>query len=380
MNKWVSFIVVVLMLSGIWIYFANPSTQSTAQTSLIQFLSSDYDPDRFAAADPDYALSFPKDHGAHDRFRQEWWYFTGNLEDSNGRPFGFQLTFFRSYQPPGQEIADSSWSSDQTWLAHFAISDPDSARFYAFEDWSRQSINLTGSTRSPFSVWLHDWSVRQIESACARCFTLHLKAESDTVSIDLTMNSADPPVLQGKNGFSVKSHDPSIASHYYSYPNLETSGSLTIGGQSIRVDGVSWMDREWSSAVLSKTQSGWDWFAIHLENNYKFMVFRVRDEAHPFHHAILLSPDNSTTVWRSDEINLQERRHWTSDTSGRTYPVGWTIILQKEDMETTVQIQTALDDQELKLGFVYYEGMVFASLKSSELELNGRGYMELTGY
>jgi len=36
---------------------------------------------------------FPRDHGAHPEYRTEWWYFTGNLSDNKGRPYGYQLTF-----------------------------------------------------------------------------------------------------------------------------------------------------------------------------------------------------------------------------------------------------------------------------------------------
>jgi len=38
---------------------------------------------------------FPEDHGAHNGYRNEWWYITGNLETSQGRTFGYQITFFR---------------------------------------------------------------------------------------------------------------------------------------------------------------------------------------------------------------------------------------------------------------------------------------------
>ncbi|MFQ5949619.1 MAG: iron ABC transporter permease, partial [Nitrospiria bacterium] len=34
---------------------------------------------RFESARPGYTYSFPRDHGAHLKFKIEWWYFTGNL-------------------------------------------------------------------------------------------------------------------------------------------------------------------------------------------------------------------------------------------------------------------------------------------------------------
>ena len=42
-----------------------------------------------------WSWQFPRDHGAHPEFKTEWWYFTGNLQDASGNPYGYQLTFFR---------------------------------------------------------------------------------------------------------------------------------------------------------------------------------------------------------------------------------------------------------------------------------------------
>ena len=37
-----------------------------------------------------HRLEFPRDHGAHDGFRIEWWYVTANLKDAQGRDWGAQ--------------------------------------------------------------------------------------------------------------------------------------------------------------------------------------------------------------------------------------------------------------------------------------------------
>ena len=44
---------------------------------------------------PGYRYEFPRDHFSHPEFQTEWWYYTGNLKASDGRRFGFELTFFR---------------------------------------------------------------------------------------------------------------------------------------------------------------------------------------------------------------------------------------------------------------------------------------------
>ena len=70
--------------------------------------------------------SFPRDHGRHDGFKTEWWYFTGNLrEKSTGRRFGYQLTFFRSAFVPHATTRPSPWAMSDLYFAHAAISDID---------------------------------------------------------------------------------------------------------------------------------------------------------------------------------------------------------------------------------------------------------------
>src|ERR1700729_3421787 len=49
----------------------------------------------WAGAVPGYQIPLPQDHYPHYNFRTEWWYFTGNVKATNGRQFGYQLTFFR---------------------------------------------------------------------------------------------------------------------------------------------------------------------------------------------------------------------------------------------------------------------------------------------
>ena len=79
---------------------------------------------RFALPEPGRVLAFPGDHGPHDGFRIEWWYLTANLRGGDGRDYGAQWTLFRSALAP--EGADAGWSSPQVWMAHAALTTPDS--------------------------------------------------------------------------------------------------------------------------------------------------------------------------------------------------------------------------------------------------------------
>ena len=35
---------------------------------------------QFQPALPGYDYSFPRDHGTHDEYKTEWWYYTGHLD------------------------------------------------------------------------------------------------------------------------------------------------------------------------------------------------------------------------------------------------------------------------------------------------------------
>ena len=62
-------------------------------------------------------LAFPMDHGPHDDFQTEWWYYTGNLTADTGEHFGYQLTFFRrALIPPDQRSARGSAWADRPGL------------------------------------------------------------------------------------------------------------------------------------------------------------------------------------------------------------------------------------------------------------------------
>src|SRR5438309_10051275 len=41
----------------------------------------------FRLASPGYAFRFPHDHGSHDDFRTEWWYYTGHFSTESVRLF-----------------------------------------------------------------------------------------------------------------------------------------------------------------------------------------------------------------------------------------------------------------------------------------------------
>ncbi len=323
-------------------------------------------------------LQFPTDHGPHPDFRNEWWYVTGNLADAQGRQFGYQLTLFRIALSPTAPVADSIWRSQQVYMGHFALTDVLGQEHYGFERFSRGAAGLAGAQAAPFRVWLENWQLMSLQSDL---FPLRIQAEEQQIKIDLTLNAGKAMVLQGNQGLSQKSAEPGNASYYYSYTRLPTQGVVTIGDQSLTVSGASWLDREWSTSALGPDQSGWDWFALQLDDGRDLMFYRLRRKdggMDLLSQGVLVASDGQARLLRGNELELQPIGAWTSSDSGDRYPASWRLRLPAEQLNLTITPKVA--DQEMRLSVRYWEGAVAVNGQASGKAISGQGYLEMTRY
>lgn len=333
----------------------------------------------FARALAPRELSFPADHGSHDAFRTEWWYFTGNLDDGAGSHFGFELTFFRIALRPEASARDSSWGANQVWMAHFALTDVARGRFAAAERFARGSLGLAGAAAEPFRVWVKDWSVEG--AADARGADLTLAARDAEMSLELRLTATKPPVAQGDRGLDAKGPEPGNASYYYSFPRLTASGSIALDGVATAVNGSAWIDREWGTSALSPGVVGWDWFALQLSDGRELMYYRLRQasgEATPFSGGSIIAADGQSKRLEADDVRLSPIDFWRSGRTGVRYPVAWRMEVPGESL--VLEIKPYLDSQEVNLSVRYWEGAVRAVGTAGASALTGQGYLELAGY
>lgn len=333
--------------------------------------------DGFARATAPREFVFPDDHGSHPQFRTEWWYFTGNLHDTAERHYGFELTFFRIALAGQPAARESAWGANDVWMAHFALTDTANEHFVAHERFARGALGLAGATAEPFRVWTEQWSVEgEARGGDAR---LELHARAGEIALDLTLVALKPPVLHGERGLDAKGPEPGNASYYYSFPRLAATGELVTAAGRVAVEGLAWMDREWSTSALSPGVAGWDWFALQLDDGRDLMFYRLRladGSASPFSGGSVVGRDGQRRPLSGDDVRLVPLRTWTSPTTRVRYPVEWELTVSSEDLDLT--IAPRLDGQELDLAVRYWEGAVEARDRQSEI--TAVGYLELAGY
>ena len=332
----------------------------------------------FARARPDVPVRLPADQAAHPEYQTEWWYFTGNLTspENTGEQWGYQFTIFRRALTPAETERPSAWGSNQVYLAHLAITDGERGEHVATERFSRGGAGLAGAQAQPFLVWLEDGEVKEEAPGQWR-----LRTSQDGYALDLTLKPGKPAIVHGKNGYSQKGSDPGNASHYYSYTRLQTTGTLTRDSQAIPVEGLSWMDHEWSTSALEAGQIGWDWFSVQLDDGWDLMVFQLRradGSVDRYSSGTLVDPDGKTFPLSAGDLSIRSEGSWRSPDGAAVYPDSWRIEIPKHDL--TVSLNPLVADQEMRLSTRYWEGAAKAVGEHDGLAVQGRGYVEMTGY
>jgi predicted secreted hydrolase len=331
-----------------------------------------------AHALPLRTLVFPRDRGSHPELRTEWWYITGQAKtaagaDGKSRPFGFQLTFFRS-RVDGTQAMQSKFAAKQLLFAHAAITDVDGKKLWHDQRIARNGFGIASASETDMNIKLRDWS---LESKGAT-YTANLPATD--FAIKLQFSETQGLLLQGKQGLSRKGPDEKQASYYYSQPQLNASGNLQIKGQNFEVTGKAWLDHEWSEEILHGSATGWDWIGMNLDDGSALTAFRLRDKDGNaiWDGGSFRSAKGDLYPFSHGEVTFKPTRTWKSPLTQTTYPVEW-IVRTPADFYT---VRAVIDNQELdsrqSTGAIYWEGL--CELIDSNGKHVGSGYLEMTGY
>lgn len=338
----------------------------------------------FRLAVPPYAMEFPRDHASHPEYAVEWWYYTGHLE-SGARRFGYELTFFRvGVAPPGApppSASPSAWRARDVLFAHLALTDESKGTFRHHERAQRPALGRAGADTARYRTWIGDWSAM----LAADGVTHRLDARADDFAFALDLVPVKPPAIHGVDGVSQKTAGEGNASHYVSLTRMPTLGRLVVDGDTLAVNGTSWMDHEWGSGRLGPAHAGWDWFSVQLDDGRELMLYRLRMKSgapEPLSAGTLIAKDGRTRHLRLADFDVRATGRWKSAATGAEYPQGWRVRVDSEGLD--LAIEPTLRDQELIAkamgGVVYWEGACRVKGTSRGAPVTGRAYVELTGY
>lgn len=312
---------------------------------------------------PKRGLIGPVELPADDAFlpseQVQWWYWTGHLQSEDGRRFGFEVVFFTF----------DSFLIMRDQLVQAAITDVDGNRFefkefvkFHLPQRGKNGFNLNSGKDNRVTAVGGDGHDR-------------LHAAVGQYVLDIELHATKPPAMH--YGGDAHPYRFGGYTYYYSRPKMETSGTLTIAGETLKVSGTSWFDRQYGE-LYQAIQQGWQWFAIELADNRQIMLFDFKgSDSNVEKSGSVTDPAGRTVTLGADEFQVTVLEQWTSPDTGCSYPSGWEIKIRDE----TFTVQPLLKDQELHaehgfwIGPVYWEGA--CSVAGS---VGGQAYVELNGY
>jgi len=327
------------------------------------------------------ALQFPRDLGSHPDTAIEWWYITGALQ-APAQQYGFQLTFFRSRIPSTQAMR-SAFAAKQLIFAHAAVTDVTNQRLLHDQRIARSSgavpavnVDLAQASEVDTDVRLRDWSLQRD----SRSYLATVKTPD--FGFELTFNETQPMLLQGDQGLSSKGPQAEHASFYYSLPQLQVAGNLTLGTKSTPVTGRAWLDHEWSQSIMPPHAIGWDWIGMNLHDGSALTVFRLRDRTGASVWAggswRAAPGTGQPDILTPQDVVFNPLRRWKSPATGTSYPVEWEVRAGQRHYTVRALVDNQELDSSRSIGAVYWEGL--SDLLDTQGQVVGRGYLEMTGY
>ena len=363
---------------------ANPARADPSRTPVA--------PPPSPAADP-LPVVLPRDDGPHDRLT-EWWYYTGHLKAEDGGRYGFEYVIFRAERG----------RFPTSWVSHLAITDEGGDRFLYGQrlevgdqvDRSPRSsdgeptgfdLALSGADPArPETFAVPAWSMRGSEGRdhlVAR-FAPEEAAEAGApagLGLELELMADKPAAMHDRDGWI--DFGPAGGSYYYSRTAMTASGSLTVDGRTMAVDGAAWFDHQWGD-FISVGGGGWDWFAVNLDDGTDITLSLVReaDGTYPLVYGTVVDPDGHVRHLDRDDFSVDVSDRWTSPSTGADYPAGWIVRIPGEDLEITLQPTVAAQELDTRAttGVVYWEGSQEVRAARDGRAMGGEGYVELTGY
>jgi predicted secreted hydrolase len=297
----------------------------------------------------DSQVGLPADDSVHAGEVTEWWYWTGHLQDTTGRWFGYQVTFF-VFGFGGM-------------LMNVALTDVNGAVFHRDAQFVFERPEIVANA---YRFTFDNVSGEGGNGAD------HLTGTFDGVSLDLTLEAVRTPVLH--HGDGREDYPFGGFTYYYSRTRMETTGTITIDGSALEVSGTSWFDHQWGD-LAQVTMLGWDWFAIQLEDGRDIMLFLVHGPDGYAGGTISDATCGGARELTATEINVTSRGTWTSPNSGCTYPLGWDVEVDGMNLGITPVMEAQEHPNSRDVTQSYWEGAATVSGDGT-----GRAYVELTGH
>ncbi|MEA2160318.1 MAG: hypothetical protein QOD66_2698 [Solirubrobacteraceae bacterium] len=265
-------------------------------------------------------VHLPADQAAHPSATEEWWYTVGHVS-ARGHEYGYEVQLVSA------------------GVAELAIDDVTAGKYY-----TQQVFYQPGQ----FSVSATKLDVRLPDATLSGpLHAMHLTATLPQARLDLRLNAKGPVLYDNGTGLF-----PFLkgSSYYYSLPDLQTSGTVTIGRKTSKVTGQSWLDRQWGTWDWTQLHR-WTWMAIQLRNGESINLWDLFSTQGEQRWATVLHRDGSESLASISPVAKHATRFATSPTTHQRYAGKWIVEIPSLKTRLTVTATPTLQEIQARLPF-----------------------------
>ncbi len=318
-------------------------------------------------------LVLPRDDRSHSA-PIEWWYYNGHLKSEEGEEYSFHYVIFQT---------EDNDTSSQIEFGQAGITDIQKRKHTYISSERPGSPNrfTEDDDNSSLNLQLGNFN---LEIATDGAHTFSAQDPNGRSGLDLVTEVPAEVMLHEGIGWM---DWPFGWTYYYSYPRMQANGILTIEGRKIDVKGEVWFDHQWGDFFVVGKPSGWQWFAIHLDDRRSLMIAEVRGsegEVLAIDGTLIQSGAEQRVLdVEQDGIELVVQDYWISPRTSGEYPAKWRLLIDSIDLDI-VMMPTIADQEVPALPYgnqaaAYWEGRVDVTDTASGESL-GLGFAELSGY
>lgn len=281
-------------------------------------------------------------------------YFTSRIQ-AGGRNLGLLVHVVSIPNGPGQKIVFSV-TDEETGFYKYHVTQIEPDEFH----WSKDELHIT----APGLNWR------------GNAQSMDVSLDVPWASLDFKLVSRGPAMIYGGTGaFPLFGH----VNHEFAFPSMQTSGSLTLDGETHPVEGLSWLDRQWGP-VTPKPDTRWSWINFNLPNGDVMAIWdAVSLASDSYSWVTAMRADGTHVVAAVQPLAEGADEIWTSEETGNTYPSRWRIIVPALDADLTVDV-TGTERQEI---VIHGDGRMEATASYAGTydgkEVSGLSYVELFG-
>ncbi len=137
---------------------------------------------------------------------------------------------------------------------------------------------------------------------------------------------------------------------HYSFPYMVAEGVLTLNGETIKLTGDAWLDRQWNdmSPDFFGKKTKWRWMNLNMSNGYKVSIWDMTvDGKNQNAWATILTPEGGYMVADIVPLSQDESDHWVSPVTKQRYATKYVVRIPAFKSVINVKVWDGMPHQEI---------------------------------